>query len=98
MPAQDRQPHGGSDDAMRADPWLVFSSGLALGLGSAALALSTNLALVSSLALVPPGAFAGFGTGGLLGTRPAGRWSGAREGAPPPAPNISFSAVPVVSI
>ena len=27
MPAQDRQPHGESDDTMRADPWLIFSSG-----------------------------------------------------------------------
>jgi hypothetical protein len=98
MPAQDRQPHGGSDDAMRADPWLFFSSGLALGLGSAALALTTNVALVSSLALVPPVAFAGFATVGLLGTRPQGRSSGGTEVAPAPAPNISFSAVPVVSI
>src|SRR4051794_4788258 len=98
MPAQDRQPHGGSDDAMRADPWLVFSSGLALGLGSAALALTTNVALVSSLALVPPLAFAGFATVGLLGTRPQDRSSGGTEVAPAPAPNISFSAEPVVSI
>src|SRR3954453_16233118 len=98
MPAQDRQPHGGSDDAMRADPWLFFSSGLALGLGSAALALTTNVALVSSLALVPPVAFAGFATVGLLGTRPQGRSSGGTEVAPAPSTNISFSAVPVVSI
>ena len=98
MLAEDRQPHGGSDEAMRADPWLVFSSGLALGLGSAALALTTNAALVSSLALVPPVAFASFATVGLLGAWPLDMTPASAEAAPAPVPNIAFTAVPVVSI
>jgi hypothetical protein len=71
---------------------------LALGLGGAALALTTNAALISSLALVPPMAFAGLATASLLGARPPAGVPPARDATPGPTPTISFTAVPVVSV
>jgi hypothetical protein len=68
-----------------------------------ALALRANVALVSSLALVPPFAFAGLATASLLGcglpaTAVQRRQVSEEDASAGPAPTISFATRPLVSV